>query len=225
MSKKSSNDNDIVQTYLIAFCFTIALMVVFSIVAVPYHLYLSHKYLSPPPARRINDFNHFVTAIFKSSILLFFLSMGLFVLLSIFFGTKGEITLRDTIGILMLLSPAIMLWLWAVLIGVGYVTGVHFGVVVDPTKDRVVFRVDQESYDLIDYLKLKFITDLPKFDMVPLSAIYRITRKSGKHLYLVGDFGSRRISFTNKQKRDECIFSITSSGMTSAKVFSEFETT
>jgi hypothetical protein len=55
-----------------------------------------------------------------------------------------------------------------------------------------------------------------------LSDIGRITRKIGYDLYLSGSFGSRRITFTNKQKRDECIYAIQNSGRTSAKVPVEF---
>lgn len=64
-----------------------------------------------------------------------------------------------------------------------------------------------------------------RMDEVRLSEIGRITRKAGADLYIHGSFGSRRITFTNKQKRDECIYAITSSGRTAATVPVEFEGT
>lgn len=128
---------------------------------------------------------------------------------------------------LMMLALALswLVGLWLIVTAAFWIAAVYFGTIVDPTKDRVVFQVDQESYDLMDYLKLQFIRDLPEFDTVPISAIKRITRQYGTNLYIMGDFGSRRISFVHKQKRDECIYAITSSGLTTAKVFNELEIT
>lgn len=196
------------------------------IVAIPYYYQLKWSYLSPAPARRINDFEQFSTAATKAIIAL---SIPAFIPLAIAgmlaSGTK-PLALSELPVWVVITSIVYLLVLAGVLAVIScWLAAVHFGTVVDPTKDRVVFRVDQESYDLTDYLTLKFITDLPKFDMVPISAIGRITRMHGTDLYLMGDFGSRRISFAKKQKRDECIYALTSSGLTNAKVMTEFEST
>lgn len=217
-SKKQSTKHDAVVA---AWIFGIFVLFFFSLIAFPYYFVLKHKYLSPPPARRINDFQQFFRAAIKAT--LFFTLPSLLALGGIF-----QIANKN---------PAWPIWFGALagiyatclLIGLViascWLAAVHFGTVVDPTKDRVVFRVDQESYDLIDYFTLKFISDLPKFDTIQISAIECITRMHGTDLYLMGDFGSRRISFVKKQKRDECIFALTSCGLTQAKLMAEFEST
>ena len=60
-------------------------------------------------------------------------------------------------------------------------------------------------------------------DSVSLADVQKITRQAGKKLFLHGDFGSRRISFTDKLKRDECIHLITANGNSRVKVMNELE--
>ena len=171
-----------------------------------------------PSAQRINDFaavrKPFTAILFGSTpVLLLYWMLATWV-------TKESAAIATLI--LLLASPLLLLWLWLSVIFFRWLAVAHFGVVVDPENDRIVFQFDQESYDLMDYLKLKFIRDLPRMDEVRLSDIGRITRKFGWDLYILGSFGSRRITFTNKQKRDECIYAIQKSGRTSAKVPIEF---
>ena len=84
----------------------------------------------------------------------------------------------------------------------------YFGAAVIPETGTVVFPEDMAGYGIEDYIKLKFIRNLARMDEVELAEIEKISRQAGKRLYLHGPFGSRGISFTNKQKRDECIFAI-----------------
>ncbi len=84
----------------------------------------------------------------------------------------------------------------------------YFGAAVIPETATVVFPEDMAGYGIEDYIKLKFIRNLACMDEVELAEIEKISRQAGKRLYLHGPFGSRGISFTNKQKRDECIFAI-----------------
>ena len=126
----------------------------------------------------------------------------------------------------MLAFPALLgaLWLWLTPILFRWLAVAHFGVAVDPTGDRIAFSYDQQSYDIDDYLKLRFVRDLPRMDEVRLSEIGRMTRQGGSDLFLHGSFGSRRIRFTKKQKRDECIWAIRNSGLSSAPMPVEFGT-
>lgn len=64
------------------------------------------------------------------------------------------------------------------------------------------------NFGIQDYLQLRFIRDMGDMESVPLSAITKITREAGKKLYVHGEFGSRGIAFSHKQKRDECIAAI-----------------
>lgn len=84
----------------------------------------------------------------------------------------------------------------------------YFGAAVIPEAGTVVFPEDMAGYGIGDYITLKFIRNLARMDEIDLDDIEKISRQSGKRLYMHGPFGSRGISFTNKQKRDECIFAI-----------------
>lgn len=84
----------------------------------------------------------------------------------------------------------------------------YIGSIIDEGKDIVVFPPDMQSYEITDYIKLKFLKDMTEVDTVNISSIEKMTRQAGKHLYLQGPFGSRKISFSTKQKRDECMSSI-----------------
>lgn len=98
------------------------------------------------------------------------------------------------------------------------------GVVVDYQQDLVFFPPNPESLDVGDYLMvLPAIRQFTSMDSVPLGDIQRITRQAGKSLFMHGDFGSRRITFTNKLKRDECIHLVTANGARKVKMESEHE--
>lgn len=84
----------------------------------------------------------------------------------------------------------------------------YVGAIIDEGKDIVVFPPDMQSYEISDYFKLKFLKDMSQVDTVNISSIEKMTRQAGKHLYLQGPFGSRKISFSTKQKRDECMSAI-----------------
>ena len=197
----------------------------FGIVAIIHHRILMNRYCGGvngnTAVRRIND----VAAIFKPISVIFFgpTIISMFCILP-FMAIISDPKLMEILEIIIYEIPFLLLWVWLSVILFKWLAVAHFGVIVDPTNDRIIFRYDQESYDLMDYIKLRFITDLPRLDEVHLSEIGRITRKRGDDLFLLGVFGSRRITFTNKQKRDECIFAIQNSGRTSAHVPVEFET-
>jgi hypothetical protein len=88
------------------------------------------------------------------------------------------------------------------------IASAYFGVIVDPIIDLLILSKDMANYNLEDYLKLRFIHDLGVMEQIPLSEVTKITREAGKKLYVHGEFGSRGIAFSNKQKRDECIAAI-----------------
>jgi hypothetical protein len=227
MTNKSKNDGSgKLLLFLALFFITLTQLFVFGLMMIIHNKYLRDRYYSNNgiglPIRRINDFS----AVYKPlTAILFGPSLLLFVCIWPFLMYDGQMPMSKVWAILLIESPIILIWLWLSIIFIKWLVLAHFGVIVDPGRDRIVFRFDQESYDFSDYLKLKFIRDLPKVDEVPLSGIGRITRRHGADIYLLGTFGSRRITFTNKQKRDECIFAITSSGCTKAKVAMEFERT
>jgi hypothetical protein len=223
MSNRKEDAKERATTALYMFFFTILGVLLLSILAAPYYSYLRATYMSPPPARRINDFARFVrVAPLAVCGLVIPAAFAVYVAGGIAISQWGQS--MTALGIIALAVIALV-GLWLIVTAAFWMAAVYFGTVVDPIKDRVVFQVDQESYDMMDYLTLMFIRDLPEFDTVPISAIQRITRLHGTDLYLMGDFGSRRISFVHKQKRDECIYALTSCGLMPGKVFNEFEIT
>lgn len=98
-----------------------------------------------------------------------------------------------------------------------WLAATYFGVLVDPLQDRVLLPCDMASYGVADYLSFRFLQDMGTIDSIPLSGITKITREAGKSLYVHGAFGSRAMTFTNKQKRDECIAAIESASRRSIR--------
>ncbi len=216
---EQSNDGGFALAYVVL---GLLALIICGVLVIPYYIYLKSTYASPN-ARRINDFGSF-----SSSAIVAVLVLGFPTLLAgVVASNVSTAADAHSLGPLHFSFAMVVfvLYAWVLIFVSEWLAAVHLGTIVDSDKDRIIFRVDQESYDLVDYLTLRFVRDLPKLDKILISAINRITRQSGLHVYLLGDFGSRRISFSNKQKRDECIYAITSSGLTKAKVFHEFEST
>ena len=88
------------------------------------------------------------------------------------------------------------------------ISSTYYGVFIDPENDRIVLPKDMGNYSVSDYIKLKFITELGTMEEVPLSQIKRITRQGGKKLFIHGKFGARGMTFSSKQKRDECLSAV-----------------
>ncbi len=83
-----------------------------------------------------------------------------------------------------------------------------FGVLVQPRRDRLVLPVDVSAFGLADFVSLRFLRDFGALEALALSRVARLTRQSGTRLYLHGDFGSRTLRFSTKQRRDEVIYAI-----------------
>jgi len=227
VTKKNDKEDEggLLLGLLILMFLALMQFILFGLMTISYHRYLVRRYFSMgsegSSVRRINDIKAvlkpFAAIMFGPTLVLFLCILPILLM--------DPIQPSVVVFILLVESPFIILWFWLSIIMFKWLAVAHFGVIVDSEKDRIVFKFDQESYDVMDYIKLRFIRDLPKMDEVRLSEIGRITRKHGADLYIHGSFGSRRITFTNKQKRDECIFAIQESGLTSAKVPVEFERT
>ena len=83
-----------------------------------------------------------------------------------------------------------------------------FGVLIDPEGDRVVLPNRIAHFSLQDWATLKPLWEIGSPCMLTLSDITRLTRKRGTYLYLLGPFGSRTLSFSDKQYRDQAIMDI-----------------
>ena len=167
------------------------------IISVVFFAHLSKKYLTPT-ARRINDISLLLPAMSKCliwNLLWMCIIVGLFA-----FNVN-----------IILIYIMIMFTAWFNVIMAKWTTIVYFGCIVDPYNNKLYFRQDQSNYGILDYLTFKFFRDLDKIDSVNLSTIGKISRQHWDKLYIAGEFGSRNIRFSNKQKRDECIHAIQSS--------------
>ena len=83
------------------------------------------------------------------------------------------------------------------------------GVLLYPQTNTIVIPRDSlTNTAMADVFALKWIVDMYTMEAIDLNAIQKITRKSGKWLFIHGSFGTRGIYFSNKQKRDECISAI-----------------
>ena len=100
----------------------------------------------------------------------------------------------------------------------------NLGVVADSSKNILVFPYDLQSYTITDYLAFRFVHDICNVDTVPLASIEKMTRGSrGKDLYLHGAFGSRGITMSSKQKRDECLAMVQSFAGKKGMLITEME--
>jgi hypothetical protein len=187
MASTKKKDDDLV-VYAAA-----AVLLIFSV----FHYFrLRQKYLTNENAHQIFDFKAMLPQL----------------------ATIGALLLMTVWMLLALLAHnAILFWLalplcvYAANLAVKAQAYMLLGVVIDYNTGIVHFPPNLERLGLFDYLKvipvLKVWTAL---DSVEIDKIERITRQAGKSLFMIGTFGSRRITFTDKGKRDECIYWLTS---------------
>ncbi len=91
----------------------------------------------------------------------------------------------------------------------GMATGVaSIGVWVDPATDRVIYPNDGVSRSFEDLISFRWALGGLVMAEVPLSEVASMTREAGKTVLVQGDFGSCRIAFSSKLKRDDCFNAI-----------------
>lgn len=81
----------------------------------------------------------------------------------------------------------------------------YFGIVFNDNDRTIILPADMGNMGLGDWLRLRFLSRMGEQDSIEIRKISNITREKGVNFYIHGDFGSRRINFSNKQKRDECL--------------------
>ena len=77
------------------------------------------------------------------------------------------------------------------------------------------------SYFKYRALKKQFPTFFPALRTVPLAEIAQLTREDGNKLHIAGEFGSYSLRFSDKRRRDECIYLLKS--RTGAKMLADLE--
>lgn len=81
----------------------------------------------------------------------------------------------------------------------------YFGIIFNDNDKTMILPADITNISFGDLIRLKFLRRLGEQDRIAISSITNITREKGVNFYIHGSFGSRRINFSNKQKRDECL--------------------
>lgn len=112
-------------------------------------------------------------------------------------------TSQYIIRIMLVLYPVVMVWpmkKMAERIAIEY-----FGIIFNDNDRTMILPADLGNMGIGDWLRLKFLSRMGEQDSIDIRKISNITREKGVNFYIHGDFGSRRINFSNKQKRDECI--------------------
>jgi len=156
---------------------------------------LKNEFLTQPNVRRVVDIkNLYMPLVFCGALVV--TSFILFSWISNFSNILGWVF------ILFPLYLGVRLAKWLAVI--------YLGAVIDEENDYILFPHDMESYGVEDYITLKFLKECSEVDKLQISSIQKISRQAGKHLYIHGNFNSRRVSFSSKQKRDECIAALQS---------------
>lgn len=181
----------------------VVLFIPFMVFTFIHYAKLKSNYPKTDGAQRVFDFGNLFPAL---------LTGGAAILVSAYI-----IAIASSAKLAMIIVPIVFVGaVWVCYKIAKSIASTYYGMIVDPQSDHVLLPKDMANYGIEDYIQLKFIRELGEMESVPLSQITKITREAGKKLFIHGQFGSRGIYFSNKQKRDECIAAIEYSSRVSA---------
>lgn len=150
---------------------------------------LKEKYLESDSAQRVVDMKRLLPTAIGASTFLVSCALMLIFFNEYIFAIIVIVIVGSCVGVMAARRLAIL----------------YLGIVADKGKDLLVFPHDMQSYTIMDYFSLRFLEEYGQADTLLLSEIKRMTRGRGKELYIHGNFGSRGIIMSSKQKRDECM--------------------
>mgnify|MGYP001063096106 FL=1 len=175
----------------------------FLIFGIFYYRKLKRKYSAIPNIQRVYD----IGVLFKTvgaSIAVIVVSAVLVLQMSALPAKFVSVETSHYIArVILFLYPIAMIWpmkKMAERIAIEY-----FGIIFNDNDRTIMLPADIGNMGLGDWLRLKFLSRMGEHDSIEIRKISNITREKGVNFYIHGDFGSRRINFSNKQKRDECI--------------------
>jgi len=182
----------------------IVLLIPSLVLAIFYFFVLKSRYLQNPSAQRIVDTPRMISSIGTGGIavvgMLFLGGIAAFIIGYIMgekAGNMGSVLLIFTV----ILIPALLI----MIIYIFRIPVLSLGIIGDHENDKLFFPCDMQSYTLGDYVTMRFVKDACSVDSINLSEITKLTRGYGVDLYVHGEFGSRKITMSSKQKRDECL--------------------
>lgn len=199
MAKKKDDGSAVILLFVVAFF----VFLPFLIFGMFFYRKLKRKYSAIPNIQRVYD----IGVLFKTlgaSIAVIVVSALLVLQLS---ALPAKFVSPETshyiARVLFILYPIVMIWpmkKMAERIAIEY-----FGIVFNDNNRTIILPADMGNMGLGDWLRLRFLSRMGEQDSIDIRRISNITREKGVNFYIHGDFGSRRINFSNKQKRDECL--------------------
>jgi tellurium resistance protein TerD len=165
---------------------------------------LKSRYVTNKNVQRIVDIGRLYAAV-GTAIAALAISLGMFWFISAMFtkSTAGTSFSDFVFPIMLVIYVLVMVYPLKKLADAAGTA--YLGVILDDSSQTLIFPADLANCSASDIVKLRFLEGLGSVDMIPLTQISSFTREKGRLLHIQGDFGSRALSFSNKQKRDECL--------------------
>lgn len=164
---------------------------------------LKKTYNAIPNIQRVYDVGVLYKTIGAAVILVVFAGVFCIGLSSVFHKNGSPEFARIASQSLLIFFPLVLFWPMKKM--AERVATEYFGVIFNDNDRTIILPVDIRNMALGEILRLRFISRLGDQERINIAHITNITREKGINFYIHGDFGSRKINFTNKQKRDECI--------------------
>lgn len=178
----------------------IAVFSVFLINTIIVNRHFAKKYDVKEKGVRVSDSGNILRfgidfAAFSGGVFLLFLCAGPFLAKDV------PIAIR-LIALAIVLTPMVV----AALALSARIGATQIGMLIFRDKDMFVIPTDPNKNTFVEnVLKGGLLTSMFTMEELPLSGLNKITKQSGKKAFLHGTFGTRRVVWRNKQKRDECI--------------------
>ena len=205
MAKKNKNEGAVLG-YILSYVFMLVAILIFrpclSITFLRYRK-LKKMYRGVANTQRVYDRGNLFNNIFVTIILL---AVFTFIIVCIDLDLEKYAPPEYLNNIvLFILPPFVLFLLWTLKKVAEGIAVEYFGVMFNDNDHSMHLPADLDNMGLGETLRLHFLRRLGDQDRIDVKKITNITREKGVNFYIHGDFGSRKIHFTNKQKRDECI--------------------
>lgn len=199
MAKKKDDGSAVILLFVVAFF----VFLPFLIFGIFFYRKLKRKYSAIPNIQRVYDIGVLFKTLGASIVVIVVSAVLVLQFCGLLAKNLSPETSRNIAGVILVLYPIVMIWpmkKMAERIAIEY-----FGIIFNDNDRTMILPADIGNMGLGDRLRLKFLSRMGEQDSIEIRKISNITREKGVNFYIHGDFGSRRINFSNKQKRDECI--------------------
>ncbi|MBF6639154.1 hypothetical protein ITX54_21065 [Rouxiella silvae] len=198
---KKKNDEGAVIIFLIIGALV---FIPFMLLAFLHYRKMKSRYLTNRNVQRVVDIGRFY-AVFGSGIAAIVVMFLVLWVGAANIGHGLENTSHAAVIICTLMALYVLLMLYPFKKLTDAAATAYLGVILEDDFNTLIFPADLANYSASDVIKLRFLKGLGTVERFQYSQITSFTREKGKLFYIHGDFGSRALSFSNKQKRDECL--------------------